>query len=41
LNYLDRNCERSEFFQTLSSNEREDLRPGRKGKVSSHLARGR
>ena len=27
LNYLDKNCERSEFFQTLSSDVREDLRP--------------
>ena len=27
LNYLDKNCERSKFFQTLSSDVREDLRP--------------
>jgi hypothetical protein len=27
LKYLDKNCERSEFFQTLSSDVREDLRP--------------
>ena len=27
LNHLDKNCECSEFFQTLSSDVREDLRP--------------